>query len=173
MRVRVQVLAVALASTLAVGLQAQSPFKAGTNYIGPSVSLSSYGSSADFSGNFEHAINDKWGWGLSVGYFSYSFGDVDGYSYSVIPVAGTAAYHFDAHNEKLDPFVGGSVGIFIYSHSCPSDVPADLCSRGAQGSRPLIGGFGGVRYWTSDKLALVGRVGFGLGLLSVGVDFKM
>jgi hypothetical protein len=165
MRARLAVVGSCLAVLAAAPLSAQA-FTAGTNYIGPAVSLSTYGSSAEFLGNFEHAINDKWGWGISVGYFSY--GDAV-FSYKVIPIAGTAAYHFAVSNEKLDPFVGGTVGFFIWNCS----VDGASCGAGGVSHGLLIGGFGGVRYWTSEKLALSARAGFGVGILSVGVDFKM
>jgi hypothetical protein len=165
MRFRVLALPLAFLAVGAAPLNAQA-FKAGTNYIGPSISLATYGSTVAFEGNFEHAINDKWGWGLSAGYWSYGVTD---FNYHVIPVAGTAAYHFTVSNEKLDPFVGGSVGVFIFS--C-SGAHGD-CGAGARSTGLLIGPFGGVRYWLKDNLALTGRVGYGIGFLTAGVDFKM
>ena len=168
----------ALVACVATNVQAQA-FKAGTNYIGPSVSLATYGSAIAFAGNFEHAINDQWGGAVSVGYYSFI-----GFKY--IPIAVTAVYHFKVTNDKLDPFVGGGLGLNIVSTSfddagynqCVALVGAAYCNRndynfggGHSGIFPIING--GVRYWFSDKIALVGRAGYGLGYLSVGVDFKM
>jgi hypothetical protein len=172
----------ALGTSAALGLALIAPaaahaqaFKAGTNYIGPSISLSSYGSTAQFNGSFEHAINNKWGWGIQVGYFSYSAGDAFyNYSYKYIPVAGTVAYHFVVtSNEKLDPFVGGAIGYYFTSCSI-SNVNGNVNGVDCGSLHTLlIGGFGGIRYWVNDKLALVGRIGAGVGYLTVGVDFKM
>jgi outer membrane protein W len=148
-------------------------FKAGSNYLGPSISLAAYGSTAAFAGNFEHAINDKWGWGVSAGYFSYGYDygcfDFNGIcsgTYTYIPIAVTANYHFPVSgNDKLDPFVSGGLGYFVVSCSD--------CGAGARASTlyPVISG--GLRYWVSEKIALTGRAGYGLGFISVGVDFKM
>ncbi|HEX3926756.1 MAG TPA: hypothetical protein VHW65_02070 [Gemmatimonadales bacterium] len=137
---------------LAAPLSAQNPFKAGTNYIGPSLGLSPYGAGGALVGNFEHAINDKWGWGVSGSYWSYSGG--------AYTIGGTAAYHFQTSNAQLDPFVAGFIGVF----GCSG------CHR-AGGLFPGVNG--GVRYWIKDNLALAGRVGWGAGILSVGVEFKM
>ncbi|MGH7581622.1 MAG: outer membrane beta-barrel protein [Gemmatimonadales bacterium] len=173
MRARLSVVGVCLAAFVAVRLPAQA-FQAGTNYIGPSISLSTYGSTAAFGGNFEHAINDKWGWGVSVGYFSY--GDAD-FSYKFIPIGATANYHFVVQgNEKIDPFVGGGLGYWIVSTSHKGscvEFGVDFCPDASRSSGlfPIV--IGGVRYWVKDNLALVGRLGYGLGYLSVGVDFKM
>jgi outer membrane protein W len=181
MRLSTLVVGSCLVATLASGASAQTPFKAGENYIGPSISLSTYGSTAAFEGNFEHAINDKWGWGVSVGYFSYHDSESDGFTSvdeksTVIPIAGTVAYHFDAHNDKLDPFVGGSIGYFIFSSSCSATsggAQLDCGSSSAQSSTLLIGAYGGIRYWVNPKLALTARAGYGIGFLTVGVDFKI
>jgi hypothetical protein len=167
MRVRVQALACVLAATMVVRSVAQSPFAAGTNYIGPFISASTYGSTAAIGGAFEHAINEKWGWGIAADYFSYNFFDV---GFKHITIAGTGAYHFDVHNEKIDAFAGAAVGYNIVSIEGGGDCNG---VSGCHGSGLLIGGFGGARYWLNEKLALTGRVGYGLGYLSVGVDFKM
>jgi len=163
-------------ATLALGIAFLTPtnagaqaFKAGENYVGPSVSLATYGSTAAIGGNFEHAVNDKWGWGIAAQYFSYSvsygFGD---YTTKYVSLAGTAAYHFEVEgNEKLDPFVGAALGYNIVSIDCPGSTCA-----GARSSGLLLGGFGGLRYWVKDNLAITGRTGYGLGYLSAGVDFK-
>jgi hypothetical protein len=168
-------------SALVVCLSTRAPaqaFRAGTNYIGPSVSLATYGSALAFFGNFEHAINEKWGVGVSVGYYSFT-----GFKY--IPIAATANYHFKVTNEKLDPFIGGGLGYNIVSTS--NSVAYDDCIAAGLGTDycrslnfghsyssgifPIING--GVRYWLKDNLALVGRVGYGIGFLSAGIDFKM
>ncbi len=164
--------------TLALGLAFLTPtnavaqaFKAGENYVGPSVSLATYGSTAAIGGNFEHAVNDKWGWGIAAQYFSYSTSGF-GFKYSTkyVSLAGTAAYHFEVEgNEKLDPFVGAALGYNIVSIDCPLAA----CDGDAfKSSGLLFGGFGGVRYWVKDNLAITGRTGYGLGYLSAGVDFK-
>jgi hypothetical protein len=159
-------LAVVAVFGLASTAEAQSPFAKGDNYIGPSVSLSTYGSSIAIGGNFEHAIKDHVGIGASAQYYSYGCGIAD-CNFRVITLAGTVAYHFDVHNEKVDLFAGGAVGTNIVSCSA-----SGIDCNDAFGHSLVIGGFGGVRYYLKDNLALVARAGYGVGYLTAGVDFK-
>src|SRR4026207_931766 len=95
------VVAAALSVTATAG--AQHPFKQGDNYIGPSISLSTYGSAFAIGGNFEHALKEHIGIGAAAQYYSYGCGALCG-DYKVITLAGTVAYHFDVKNEKVDLF---------------------------------------------------------------------
>ncbi len=153
-------------------------FTAGSNYIGPFIGLSTYGSTAAFGGDFEHAINDKWGWGLSASYWTYSSGYASGgYSYSAsvtsYVVGGTVAYHFAVSDPKLDPFVGGFIGYYGCSGSSHDNLGNSASYTCGHASSLFPGAFGGIRYWFSDNIAVTGRLGWGVGTLAVGVDFKM
>jgi len=154
----------------------------GTNkFIGVHVGASAYGSTASFGANVELPYNDRIGIGAWVDYWSWGgssgngFGNYD-WDYKYIALAGTGAYHFPIEsNPKLDPYVGLGVGYFIVSYDCSfagGGVNFD-CDAGAKASRIFIGGFGGLRYGFSDKVAANIRAGFGSAYLTLGLDFKM
>jgi hypothetical protein len=159
-------LAVVAGLSLTSRVEAQTPFQKGDNYIGPSVSLSTYGSAFAIGGNFEHALKEHIGIGAAAQYYSYGCGIAD-CNFRVITLAGTLAYHFDVKNEKVDLFAGGALGTNIVSCSA-----SGFDCNDAFGHSLVIGGFGGVRYFMKENLALVGRVGYGVGYLSAGIDFK-
>lgn len=162
-------LAVSFVICLATEVQAQGPFRQGSSFIGPSLSLASYGSTIAIGGHFERAISERFGVGAAAQYFSYGC-DAPGIDCSVkyVSLAGTGAYHFEVSNEKLDPFVGVALGYHLVS--CTLDFQGvDYCGSS---NRFLLGAFGGIRYFVKESIAIVGRAGFGLGYLSVGVDFR-
>ena len=157
-------LAVVAVLSLSSRVEAQTPFQKGDNYIGPSVSLSTYGSTLAIGGHFEHALKEHVGVGAAIEYYSYGCGAAD-CSVKYFSLAGTVAYHFDVHNEKIDLSAGGALGYNVVS--CDT-IYGDLCKDGSV----LIGGFGALRYFVKPNIALVARAGYGLGYLSAGVDFK-
>ncbi|MBP7508497.1 MAG: hypothetical protein KA807_11780 [Prolixibacteraceae bacterium] len=65
------------------------------------------------------------------------------------------AFHY-TFIDKLDTYAGISLGISSYYSSWLSG-----------------GGFLGARYYMSPKMAIFGEVGYGLGLATVGVAFKL
>jgi hypothetical protein len=133
--------------------------------------MATYGSTAAFGGHFEHAVSDRFGVGAAVEYFSYGCGSGDiTCNLKYVSLAGTGVYHFEVSNEKLDPFVGGALGYHVVS--CTISVVGDNTNYCGSGSRLLIGAFGGLRYFVKESIAIVGRAGYGLGYLSVGVDFR-
>jgi len=147
----------------------------GTNkFIGVHVGASAYGSTASFGANAEMPYNDRIGIGAWVDYWSYGYDFAGGEGdYTYIALAGTGAYHFPIEsNPKLDPYVGVGVGYFIVSWDC-NISGFDCDSYDASASRIFIGGFGGLRYGFSDKIAANVRAGFGSAYLTLGIDFKM
>jgi hypothetical protein len=113
------------------------------------------------------------GIGGSFGYSTYSSNYSLGgkWKYTVIVLLANATYHaplFD--NDKIDPFVMLSVGANI----------GDVKYKGplADYNSPSFGGavFGtsvGAKYFFSDAMAAVIELGWGLGLLRIGLDYKI
>src|ERR1043166_6639697 len=148
---------------------ANAQFRGAVSLAGPTISLSGVGSSAALGAHFEHAVSDRFGWGLFASY--WSFGEEYGggsLSYKYVALGGTGAYHFEVDNEKIDPFVGAAIGYYVVNFSGTDDL-SDLDARS---SHLFAGGFGGVRYFVKPNMALVGRAGFGETHLSVGLEFK-
>jgi hypothetical protein len=120
--------------------------------------------------SFEHGVSDK----ISVGAYgayaskSESLGFYGDYKYSYLLLAARGSYHFDFNVDKLDPYVGLILGYNVASVKVPaSGIPA------SSGSAAIFGGHAGARYYLSEKLAVFGEVGYGIGTLNVGVAFKL
>jgi len=143
----------------------------GNTYGGPAVSLSGVGTAPVIEGHIERANGSNLGLGGFVAYWSYGeVGPGVSLDYTYVAVGGTGTYHFPIETqERLDPFVGLSLGYYIVSVD-GSGAYGDFFDVGA--SRIFLGAFGGVRYFLTPKVALVGRVGFGSTHLSAGVDFR-
>lgn len=160
----------------------QSPVNAqytvGKHYAGPSIGLSFLGSTFQFGGNYEYAMDipnfGKIGIGTILRYWSYSENFTGGkWSYTNILIGAQGNYHFVINgNELLDPYAGiviaydgGSVSYSGPNKKYPTPSHGGL----------WIGAQGGIRYWFNPNFALTGRVGFGTlsyGALELGVDLK-
>lgn len=159
----------------------------GMKLIGPRLALGSvYGASTGFGGQFEIGVNDNFidlgediptwlGIGASFMYSSYSDNYLlftnEKFTYTNIVILGSGFFHADVLKQKnLDTYLMFSVGINAGS----------VKYSGSQGNVALpsfgsfvIGAGAGARYYFSPKLAAVGEVGVGLGLLRLGIDFKL
>jgi hypothetical protein len=171
MRAAIPAVLIVLLAGAASEARGQGPFRPGANFIGPSLSLATYGSTAAVGGHFEHAVSQRAGVGAAAEYFSYGC-DAPGITCNVkyVSLAGTGAYHFEVSNPKVDPFVGGTLGYHLVS--CTISMTGDNTNYCGSGSRILLGAYGGIRYFVSENMAIVGRAGYGLGYLSAGVDFR-
>lgn len=120
--------------------------------------------------SYEHGISDK----ISVGaYGAYaskteSWGFGGDYKYSYILLAARGSYHFDFNVDKLDPYLGVILGYNVASVDVPASGAPAVSAGGV-----IYGGHAGARYYLSEKLALFGEVGYGIGNLNVGVAFKL
>lgn len=139
--------------------------------------------------NAEYAITNEIGVGGSVGYwsysedYSYSYGTTTPpysatgtltYKYSIIPVIVSGAYHFKIGNPKIDLAAGISLGYYVVNAS--SSVSGGGTTTGlasATASGVAWGVFGLARYFVTDNLALRGKLGYGITVVEVGVDFRI
>ena len=118
--------------------------------------------------SFEHGFTDNISAGAYVAYAStsqnYGFSKA---SYTYILTAARASYHFDLGVDKLDPYIGAILGYNIVSAKWTG-----VAVPGANAGAVIYGGHAGARYYVSDKIALFGEVGYGVGTLNAGISFK-
>lgn len=148
----------------------------GDQYVGAKLALGSVaGASWGLIGNYEMGYQENIGIGATLGYSGYSedfgFGT---YSYSNILIMANGNYHMDVlKNEKLDTWAALNIGYNIASASVEwkgVSIPG--------WTSPTVGGvvFGlsaNARYEIADRLYATGSLGFGLGLLNIGIDYKL
>jgi hypothetical protein len=89
-------------------------------------------------------------------------------SVSYLPIGVTASYHFRTDNRKIDPFVGAGLGYEIVS--CEFDG-IDYC--GSYSGDLYVIARAGIRYFTSESLALYADIGSGAATLNLGLMFRM
>lgn len=119
--------------------------------------------------SFEHGFSDQISAGAYVAYAStsQSFG-VGKINSTYILTAARASYHFDFGVEKLDPYIGAILGYNIASAKWTGAGAVPASTAGGF----IYGGHAGARYFLSEKIALFGEVGYGIGTLNAGVAFK-
>ena len=152
-------------------------FHKGAFYVGPSLGLGSgmgYLGGVAILANAEYAVTNDIGIGGSIGYWGYSqdYATILGkysYSYTIIPIVASGAYHFHLNNNKLDLGVGLSLGYYIVNISTSGSA---LGGTSAGGSGIAWGIFGLVRYFVTDTIGLRGKLGYGVSVVELGVDFR-
>jgi hypothetical protein len=159
---------------------AQSGVAVGYTDVGGVIGLGGIGgASIALGGRFEKVIRplpdmgdgllgiqvsaDWWTW-------NRNFAGPNRSSVSYIPIGVTANYHFKVENRKFDPFVGAGLGYQIVNASCVVNG-IDYC--GSYSSAVYFIAKAGIRYFTSESLALYADVGAGAATLNAGVMFRM
>lgn len=175
-----KILALAASATLLLSAStAQAQLAKGHTDLGVVLGLGNTGDAGLAPGaRFEKVIKDLPSMGngtlgimVGVNYYSYGW-NAGAYKGSVkyLPIGATANYHFKMANKKVDPFLGAGLGYQIIN--CSYDTPQgnfDYCSN----STLYFIGRAGIRYFTSDKMALYADAGAGDAALNVGLMFKM
>jgi hypothetical protein len=165
-----------------------SPYlQKGDIIVGGKLALGSvYGASVGFVGNMEYGFKEDFlniaeipatlGLGVSFGYASYeedygAFGIAGQWQYTNIILLGGVYYHADVLEvEKLDtsPFVNIGMNFGSVEWDGPDGNYSSPSHRG------LVGGTGvGARYYVSPQLSVTGEVGVGMGVLRIGLDYKL
>ena len=155
-----------------------SQYDLNKSYLGPTIGLSFLGSTFQIGANYEYSMGLENFGNVGIGgvfkYWNYSENYFEGeWSYTDILVGVQGNYHFKVNNDKLDPWAG-----LVLAYDGGS---VKWGGPFATYATPTYGGFflgaqGGLRYWISPTVALVGRIGFGTlsyGALEVGADFKL
>jgi hypothetical protein len=169
------------------GTNGHQAFHKGAFYLGGALGLGSglgYLGGIALLANAEYGVTNNIGIGGSIGYWSYSeeqsytYPFVGSYKvtykYSVIPVVASGAWHFHVGIPKLDLAAGVSLGYYIVSATSEVSNSAISSSSIAAGSGSGLawGVFGLARYFLTDHLALRAKLGYGITVAEVGVDFR-
>jgi hypothetical protein len=165
------ILVVAALLVSATSAFAQNPeFSKGNLIVGPRVGLGYFGSGVGFGVSGEYGVLPQLGVVGSLGYSGFSSGF---WNYTNIIIAVGANYHFDLLKvPKLDTYGGLNIGYNIGSYTY--NGPGGSGVFDGVGYSGFIWGFTlGGRYYFSNNLAGVLELGYGLGYLRVGVDFKL
>lgn len=181
-----KLLSVLFIAMLTVQLQAgENPYiiQQGEKVVGARLALGSvYGAGVGFIVSGEYGfkenllqlneLENNLGLGVSLGYSGYSqtYYLSGEYKYSNFLILGSALWHVALIKDMpLDTYLAINLGWNISSVSVPAGGPNYTNSYGG-----LVWGTGiGARYHFSDKLAAVGELGFGMGILRVGIDYSL
>jgi hypothetical protein len=150
---------------------------AGDQYAGVKLALGSIGgASVGFIGNYEMGIQENIGVGGAIAYSGYSETIGSGeWSYSNLLILATGTYHVDVlKNEKLDTWGALHVGYNIASASWTwsnnsFNLPDPTVSVGGF----VVGLSANARYALTEQWFATASVGFGLGILNIGIDYKL
>ncbi len=116
--------------------------------------------------------------GYSTSRFEYPYlvvgqNNVYSYKYSYITIAGRGSYHAPLDVKKTDIYGGLDLGYTIVSAKVDGQTPTGLVIAGASGSYFFFGIHVGARYYFSEKVAAYGELGYGFGILNIGVAFRI
>jgi hypothetical protein len=169
---KVLVVLVVLVLSASTSLVAQNPeFSKGNLIVGPRIGLGYFGSALGFGLSGEYGVIPQLGVTGALGYSGYSFSSFYNYSNFIVTVG--ANYHFDLLKvSKLDTYAGLSLGYNFWSWSYVGPGSQPIFDGTSVGG--FIWGFTlGGRYYFSNNIAGVLELGYGLGYLRIGVDFKL
>jgi hypothetical protein len=131
------------------------------------------------TGGYEYGIHENISLGGVVGYSSSSqdvWGDY-GWKYTYILIGARGAYHLDLfHKKDIDTYGGVLLGYNIVSSSAKGTAPVQGWGWGsysASASYLAIGVFIGGRYYFDPHWAVQAELGYGLGILNIGIAYKL
>jgi len=150
--------------------------------IGGKLALGAvYGANYGFIASGEYGVKEGFlsipnfptslGVGASLGYSSYTDKYFTAeYTYSNYLILGFGAWHIDLMKKpEVDTYVIANVGFNFDSFDGPGNTEDFVDSYGG-----FVFGLGaGIRYYFIPNLAAVGEVGFGMGIIRLGLDFKL
>ena len=183
MKKTITLLLVFVFATSMIFAQGALPSK-GDKFVGARIGLGSYGAGVGFGGGFEMVLQEDFlnlgdipgalGVGASFGYSTYKSGYY-GYNwkYTNIIIMGDVFYHADVlKNEKIDTYVKFSLGYNA------GKVKYDGLDGVNDYRSPTYGGVVtgsaiGARYFFTPALAAVAELGYGFGILRLGLDLAL
>lgn len=168
---------------IAVGLSfSQMAYNKGDQVINLGIGLGgfagAYGSSGvAITGGYEYGVTENISLGGVVGYSSTSetiYGDY-GWKYTYILIGARGAYHLDLfHSPKIDTYGGILLGYNIVSSSATGTIPYyGYYGASASASYLEFGLFVGGRYYFDPHWAVQAELGYGLGILNIGIAYKL
>ncbi|MCK9407757.1 MAG: hypothetical protein WCX28_05195 [Bacteriovoracaceae bacterium] len=154
----------------------------GDQYAGVKLALGSVaGASMGFIGSYEMGFQENIGIGGAIAYSGYSEEISTGFyngnwSYTNILILASGNYHIDLlKNEKLDTWGALNIGYNVASvsweftkNSFNVPAPATISAGGF-----VVGLSANARYQLTEQLYATGSLGFGLGILNIGIDYKL
>lgn len=158
-----------LALMIVASLSSAQLLKPGDTYVGGKIALGAIGgANLGFIANAEYGLQDDIGVG---GVFAYSSYDAGFWSYTNVMILGSVTYHYDVlKNPKIDTFGAFNLGYNV--GSVKWNFSGSALSEPSYGG--IVWGFSANgRYFLTDKLALTASVGIGLGILNIGIDYKL
>ena len=181
-----RILLISMLLVIAVSLSfSQMAYKKGDQVINIGIGLGGfagvYGSGGiAITGGYEYGVTENISLGGVVGYSSSSedFGAGYGWKYTYILIGARGAYHLDLfHNPNIDTYGGILLGYNIVSSKATGTLPTysgyGYGSYSASASFLEFGAFIGGRYYFSPKLAVQAELGYGLGILNIGIAYKL
>ncbi|MDP4116996.1 MAG: outer membrane beta-barrel protein [Bacteroidota bacterium] len=122
----------------------------------------------------QFGIEDKISVGGILGYSSSSEEWFYGkYKYTYIIIGARGEYHFLEPSNNFDVYGGVTLGYNIVSSSWEANHGYSGYSATASGSDLFYGFHAGARYAFSPKFGAFAEVGYGLGIINIGVNFKL
>ncbi|MER3523755.1 MAG: hypothetical protein C4326_06710 [Ignavibacteria bacterium] len=107
-------------------------------------------------------------------YFIINAPSVYKWKYTYITIGARGSYHFyQIDNEKLDVYGGAGLGYNIVSASFQGDATRRTAVGGASGSYLFFGIHAGARYYFSPAFAAFAELGYGIGILNIGISMKL
>lgn len=182
-KIMIVVLTIVVASTM-VFAQGALP-KKGDIFVGGKIGLGAfYGASLGYGGGFEYVLQEDFlnlgdipaslGFGGSFGYSTYKAGwSYWNYKYTNYVIFASAFYHADVlQNEKIDTYVKFSIGYNGGKIKYDGIAGENYTSRTYNGTVTTASAVG-ARYFFTPALAAVAEVGWGFGILRLGIDLAL
>jgi len=159
----------------------QTVFNKGDKLVGARLALGSvFGSNSGIILNGEYGLKDNplklqgvpnmLGLGLSLSYSSYIFQNSYGnYEYSNYLVSAALIWHLDIFKRpNIDTYSSFNLGLNTDTSTRPNKAPARSNSYSGLMWGLALGG----RYAFSPQLSAIAEIGYGMGLLRLGLDYK-
>jgi hypothetical protein len=180
-----RILLISLLIVIAISISfSQMAYKKGDQVANLGIGIGGFGGAYGsggiaITGGYETGLTENISLGGVVGYSSSSqdvYGDY-GWKYTYILIGARGAYHLDlAHNPKLDTYGGIMLGYNIVSASETGTLPSyygyGAGSYSASASYFAFGIFVGGRYYFDPHWAVQAELGYGLGILNIGMAYK-
>jgi len=126
---------------------------------------------------YEYGYNETISFGGIVGFAGSEVkyigsGGSYGWDYTYIIIGARGAYHFlDLFKDaKMDPYLGITLGYNVVSVKETGTIPGGFS---ASGSYLVYGGHAGLRYYFSPNLGAQVEIGYGLGVINIGIAYKL
>ena len=182
MKKTIAILFIIVFATSMIFAQGALPSK-GDKFVGAKIGLGSYGAGVGFGGGFEMILQEDFlnlgdipgalGVGGSFGYSSYTSGYY-GYNwkYTNMVFLASVFYHADVlKNEKIDTYAKFSLG--YNAGKVKYDGLDGYDYRTPTYGGVVTGSAVGARYFFTPALAAVAEVGWGFGILRLGLDLAL